>query len=101
MNPYLVLGVAPAADDQTIRRAYLDAIKLAPPDHDAKRFQAVSAAYEQIKDEPSRHRHTLFNKTAPGESPLDVFVRYVQLRGQTQPVPFEKMKEILRSCSKT
>ena len=100
MNPYLVLGVPLAADDQSIRRAYLDAIKLAPPDHDAKRFQAVSEAYEQIKDEPSRHRYTLFNKTAPGESPLDVFLRYAQLRGQSQPMPFEAMKDLLRLCSK-
>lgn len=101
MNPYLVLGVPPDADDQAIRRAYLAAVKLAPPDLEPKRFQAVTAAYEQIKDETSRHRHTLFNTTPPGDSPLDVFVRYAQLRRQTHPLPFEAMKNFLRSCSKT
>ncbi len=101
MNPYLALGVPRQADDQTIRRAYLKAIKQAPPDLQPKRFQAVNAAYEQIKDEPGRHRHTLFNKTVPGDSPVDVFIRYAQLRSQVKPLPFEAMKEFLRSCSKT
>jgi curved DNA-binding protein CbpA len=101
MNPYLILNVPLDANDQIIRRAYLDAIKLAPPDHDPKRFQAVSAAYEQIKDEPSRHHYTLFNRTAPGDSPLDAFVCYLRLRPQRQPLPFDVMKEFLRTCAKT
>ena len=101
MNPYLVLNVPPTADDATIRRAYLDAIKLAPPDHDPKRFQAVSVAYEQIKDETSRHRHTLFNRTAPGDSPLDAFIRYLRLCPQRPPLPGDTMKEFLRTCAKT
>ncbi len=101
MNPYLVLGVPLDADDSTIRRAYLDAVKLAPPDHDPKRFQAVSAAYEQIKDERSRHRYTLFNCCPPGDSPLDAFVRYLRLCPQRPPLPSEVMKEFLRSCAKT
>ena len=100
MNPYLVLGLAPDADDRTIRRAYLEAIKLSPPDHDPKRFQAVSAAYEKIKDEPSRHRYTLFDRTAPGDSPLDVFFRWAQLCRQFQPLPLGAMQEFLRSCCK-
>ncbi len=100
MNPYLVLGVPLNADDQTIRRAYVDSIKLAPPDVDPIRFQAVNTAYELIKHEANRHRHTLFNITPPGDSPLDVFVRYVQVRRQPQALPFETMKELLRACTK-
>ena len=100
MNPYLVLGVPLDADDQTIRRAYVDSIKLAPPDVDPIRFQAVNTAYELIKHEANRHRHTLFDITPPGDSPLDVFVRYVQVRRQPQALPFETMKELLRACTK-
>src|SRR5437879_492995 len=100
MNPYLVLGVPLDADDQTIRRAYLDAIKLAPPDLDPTRFQAVNTAYEQIKNEASRHQHILFSRTPPGDSPLDVFVRYAQVRRQPRALPFKTMKELLRACSK-
>ena len=100
MNPYLVLGVPLDADDQTIRRAYLDHIKLSPPDVDPIRFQAVNAAYETIKTEANRHRHTLFDITPPGDSPLDVFVRFVQLRRPPQALSFETMKELLRACTK-
>lgn len=101
MNPYLVLGVPLDADDQTIRRAYLDAIKLAPPDLDPTRFQAANTAYEQIKNAASRHRHTLFYQTPHGDSPLDVFVRYAQVRRQSRVLPFETMKELLRACTKS
>ena len=101
MNPYVVLGVNLDADDQTIRRAYLEAVRLAPPDHHPRRFQAVSAAYEQIKDEPGRHRYTLFNRKPPGDSPLDAFVQYLRLCPETTPLPAEVMKEFLRTCAKT
>jgi curved DNA-binding protein CbpA len=100
MNPYLVLGVPLDADDEAIRRAYLSALKLAPPDLAPQRFQDINTAYEQIKDEPSRHRRTLFNEAPPGDSPLDVFLRYARLRSHAQPLSFEAMKEFLRSCSK-
>jgi curved DNA-binding protein CbpA len=100
MNPYLVLNVPLDADDETIRRAYLTAIKSAPPDLEPQRFQAIHSAYDQIKDEAARHRRTLFNKTPPGDSPLDVFVRYAQLQSRFKPLSFESMKQFLRSCSK-
>jgi len=101
MNPYLVLGVQMDADDHTIRRAYLDAIKLAPPDVEPKRFQAITTAYEQIRNEVSRHQHALFDHTPPGDSPLDVFIRYAQYHRQPQALSFEMMKQLLRACSKT
>ena len=101
MNPYLVLGVPLDADDPTIRRAYLDAIKLAPPDLDPTRFQALNTAYEQIKNEGRRHEYILFNKIPPGDSPLDVFVRHVQVQRQRRDLPFDTMKALLRACSKT
>ena len=99
MNPYLILGVAPTADDQTIRQAYLAAVRESPPDTHPGRFQAVSAAYEKIKDEPSRLRYLLFNKECPGDSPLEVVLRFGRLRPPT-PLPFENMKAYLRDCWK-
>jgi curved DNA-binding protein CbpA len=101
MNPYLVLGVPLNADDKTIRRAYLEAIKLAPPDHNPKRFQAVSAAFDQIRDESSRHRYALFDDTAPGDSPFDAFVGYLRLCPHHQPLPSNLMREFLRTCTTT
>lgn len=101
MNPYLVLGVPVDADDQTIRGAWLAAIKVAPPDVDPKRFQAITTAYEQIKNEVSRYQHTLFDHTPPGDSPMDVFVRHAQFQRQPQALTFDMMKQLLRACSKT
>jgi curved DNA-binding protein CbpA len=98
MNPYLVLAVPPEADDQTIRQAYLKAVKESPPEADPKRFQAVSQAYEKIKDQESRHRHILFNSECPASSPLDALARYAAHR-RLEPLPFDAMKEFLRSVA--
>lgn len=100
MNPYVILGVPLEADDVRIRQAYLEAVKTATPDTHPERFKQISAAYEQIKDETSRNRHILFNRTAPGDSPLDTLVRYARFSSKLKPPPYEALKEYLRSCSK-
>src|SRR5271165_6471998 len=100
MNPYLVLGVPANADDQSIRQAYLKAVKESPPDSDPKRFQEVSRAYEQIKDHRNRHRHILFNSDSPADSPLDALVRYARHRRHFDPLPFDAMKELLAAVAR-
>ncbi len=100
MNPYLVLKVPLNADDQQIRRAYLEAIKRATPDTHPQRFQEVSQAYESIKDEPSRLKFYLFNRCSPGDSPADAFLRYARSGPPLKPLPFEAMKEYLRAWAK-
>jgi curved DNA-binding protein CbpA len=101
MNPYLILGVPLQSDDAQIRRAYLEAVKRTPPDTHPERFQAANQAYEAIKDESSRLKYYLFDKTCPADSPLDAFVRHVRSGPSLKPLPFEEMKEFLRACSKT
>ena len=101
MNPYFVLGLPPDADDPRIRRAYLDAIKLAPPDVDSVRFRAANTAYEQIKNEACRHRHVLFDRTSPGDSPVDVLSRYAQVHPQSRALPLAAMKTLLKACTKS
>src|ERR1700733_13831867 len=101
MNPYLVLGVPSEANDQTVRQAYLNAIKESPPETNPKRFQEVSQAYEKIKDEESRHRHILFNHDCPADSPLDALVRYASHRLHLEPLSFDAMKEFLRSVGRS
>ena len=101
MDPYCLLGVPRDADDQRIRRAYLEAVKAATPETDPERFKLVSAAYELIKDETHRHAHELFHDDSPGSSPLNVFLRHVRGAARPAPMPLETLKEFLRSCSKT
>ena len=101
MNPYLTLGVPRDADDQRIRQAYLDAVKQAPPDTHPERFQAVSAAYERIKDEAHRIDDYLFRTACDGATPLDALLRVELAHDRPQPPSFETLREMLRSCSKT
>ncbi|MBI4026382.1 MAG: J domain-containing protein [Verrucomicrobia bacterium] len=100
MNPHLVLDVPLDADDNRIRKTYLAAVKASPPDTHPVRFQQISEAYQKIKDEPSRLKYHLFNKSCPGDSPLDVFIRHARINLKPKPLSFEAMKGFLRSCAK-
>jgi curved DNA-binding protein CbpA len=64
-DPYRLLGVADGADDDSIRAAYLAAIRACPPERDRQRFERVRAAYESISSEPRRLAHALFDTSAP------------------------------------
>ena len=100
MNPYLVLDVPLNADDQTIRQAYLKAVKGSPPEAAPERFQAVRQAYEKIKDQVGRHRYVLLDEDCPGRSPLDALARYASHRRPFDPLPFAAMKEFLVAVAK-
>ncbi len=98
MNPYLLLGVPRNADDQTIRRSYLEAIKKATPETDPERFKALTAAYDRIKDETRRLEYELFHTECPGNSPIEAF--FTSPGPPPKPISIEAMKEFLRLCSK-
>ncbi|SBT06162.1 Heat shock protein DnaJ domain protein [Candidatus Accumulibacter aalborgensis] len=65
IDPYRVLGVDLSADDETIRAAYLAAIRESPPERDRERFESVRAAYETIADPRRRIAHSLFDRSQP------------------------------------
>lgn len=69
-DPYRILGVPATADDESIRAAYLAAIRDCPPERDRKRFERVRAAYESIATVRGRLSHALFDKSVP--TPEDV-----------------------------
>ena len=60
-DPYAVLGVPPDADDEAIRKRYLELTREFTPEHHAARFAAVRAAYEKVKDLDARTRFRLFD----------------------------------------
>jgi len=101
MNPYLILGIELTAADETIRRAYLEAIKQATPETQPQRFRMLTEAYEKIKDEGSRYRYELLHTDSPGNSPLEALANHARFGRPLKPVNFEAMKEYLRACSKT
>jgi curved DNA-binding protein CbpA len=71
-DPYAVLGLAPGAEDEQIRAAYLAKLKQFPPDRSPVEFERVRDAYELLRDRRSRAQYTLFsvNPEAPLESLL-------------------------------
>jgi curved DNA-binding protein CbpA len=60
LDPYKALGVEADADDETIRRRYLELVRQYTPEHHPEKFSAVRAAYERLKDLDARVRHRLF-----------------------------------------
>lgn len=101
MKPYVVLGVDSNASDKEIRKAYLDAIKVASPESNPKRFQALNQAYESIKDETARHRYSIFCQKASEHSLLDAACRFASNHMVNHPLPYAKMLEHLKKCAKT
>lgn len=65
IDPYRVLGVDLTANDETIRAAYLAAIRESPPERDRERFESVRTAYEAICDHRRRLAHALFDCSLP------------------------------------
>ena len=61
-DPQSVLGIEADADDETIRRRYLELVREFPPEHHPERFAAIRGAYEQLKDLETRVRHRLFEQ---------------------------------------
>ena len=59
-DPYEVLGLAADADDDTIRRRYLELVRQFPPEKNPERFAAVRQAFESLRDLTTRLRHRLF-----------------------------------------
>ena len=59
-DPYDTLGLAADADDDAIRRRYLELVRQFPPEQAPERFAAVRAAYEQLHDRDTRLRYRLF-----------------------------------------
>lgn len=59
-DPYTILGMPPDADDEAIRRRYLELTRQFPPEQHPERFAAVRGAYEKVKDLEARVRYRLF-----------------------------------------
>lgn len=64
-DPYQMLGVPATASDETIRAAYLAAVRACPPERNRQRFEQVRAAFETVGTERKRMAHALFDTRAP------------------------------------
>ena len=101
MNPYTVLGVPLDADDKQIRKAYLEAIKIATPEAHPRRFQSLNKAYQSIKDKSARCQYSIMDTSMPGHSPLDTVLRFAQNHLVNEPLSYNNMLEHLKKCAKS
>jgi curved DNA-binding protein CbpA len=88
-DPFLVLNVPMDADDAAIHSAYLNALKSCPPERDVKRFEAIRAAYESIRDKRSRLAYMLLNENIPNR--LDLLDKAAPIQTTTVTRPTVKM----------
>lgn len=98
MTPYELLGIDPTADDKTIRRAYLELIKIYSPDREPERFKEIVNAYESVKDEKRRLAFYLFNKDIPINHPFEALSLQMKKTGKRKPPDFTTLKELLRNA---
>jgi curved DNA-binding protein CbpA len=96
MNPYDILGTQPDADDESIRNAYLEAVKRFPPDHSPENFSAVNEAYQAIKDEDSRLRYLLFNTRCTATSPMEAVRQHFAWCRRRVPLDHKTLLKTLR-----
>jgi curved DNA-binding protein CbpA len=71
-DPYKTLELSDDADDEAIRRRYLELVKRYPPEHHPEKFAAVRAAYESLRDLTTRVRHRLLEA---GSDSLDAIIQ--------------------------
>lgn len=69
-DPFALLGVDETADDEAIKRAYLQRVREHPPERAPEQFQAIRSAYEHIRDQRERLTYFLFHTEPPDPAVL-------------------------------
>ena len=77
-DPYEVLGLTPHADEEEVRRRYLELVRQFPPDRAPERFAAIRAAYDEVRD-PARRLEAQLFRTATSDT-LDAIAAEVRAR---------------------
>ncbi len=93
-DPYAVLGLASDAEDEAIRRRYLELVRQYSPEHHPERFAAVRAAYESLRDLNTRLRHRLFE--AGKKENVDAIVEEVACQSPRRRASLKALLAILR-----
>lgn len=74
-DPAEILGVSSEADDEEIRRTYLEKVRQFPPDRAPEAFERIRDAYDQLRDPRLRARLLLDgpNPLAPLTELVDAY----------------------------
>src|SRR5216117_778188 len=77
-DPYAVLGLPADANDEAIRRRYLELVKQYSPEQHPQKFAAIREAYESLRDLDTRLKHRLFE--AGKHESIDALIEVIQCR---------------------
>ena len=94
-NPFILLGVPETADDEAIKKAYLQQVRQHPPEREPEQFQAIRLAFEAIKTRQDRLRYRLFQLETPA---IEALVE-TALQGGTGKRPTEQ--QLLRALTES
>ena len=95
-DPHDVLGLPPGADDDTIRRRYLELVRQFTPEHHPERFAAVRAAYEKLRDLDTRLRFRLFE--AGRKENVDAILEEIACRSPRRRVSLKALLNVPRQA---
>jgi curved DNA-binding protein CbpA len=93
-DPYAVLELPADADDEAIRRRYLELVRSFPPDQHPDKFATVRAAYEALKDLNTRLQRRLFERGR--QDSLDVLIEELACRSPRRRVSLETLIQVAR-----
>jgi curved DNA-binding protein CbpA len=92
-DPHLVLGLAADADDEAIRRRYLELVRQFSPEHHPEKFAAIRAAYERLRDRNARVRYRLLE--AGRKETIEAIVEEIACRSSRRRVSLKTLLSVL------
>lgn len=94
-SAYDILQVAPSADDQAIKHAYLQAVRQYTPEQNPEMFQQVRDAYETIKTPRLRAKYNLLHE--PEVNVYQLLERHIK----NQPTKRPSAKQLLKALEES
>jgi curved DNA-binding protein CbpA len=92
-DPHVLLDLAADADDETIRRRYLELVRQFSPEHHPEKFAAIRAAYERLRDRNARVRYRLLE--AGRKETIESIVEEIACRSPRRRVSLKTLLSVL------
>ncbi len=98
-NPFLILGVSPMANDETIRSAYLEKLRQFPPEKESERFKEISDAFERIGHYRKRFDVWSCERTILESRLLEGLPEVIKHMPPPQPYDYKTLQKFLRTVN--
>ncbi len=92
-DPHIVLGLPADADNEAIRRRYLELVRQFSPEHHPEKFAAIRAAYERLRDRNARVRYRLLE--AGRKETIESIVEEIACRNSRRRVSLKTLLSVL------